>query len=154
MNLGALLQETANPRPAEIPESSGEQFPLYIVAPGAAPLRPATGGLSVKKGRKSDFCAAARHWAERADFFLGYHRIKTRRGTNRLSRHRPNGLRVARRTENPLSQSYCGRKCGSEFVCQFRTGSQGAARRSLETGQIPSTKRCRYRLRGKLKLRK
>jgi hypothetical protein len=39
MNLGALLQETANPRPAEIPESSGEQFPLYMVAPGAAPLR-------------------------------------------------------------------------------------------------------------------
>ena len=49
MNQGALLRETANPRPAEIPESSGEQFPLYTVAPGAAPLRPAKGGLSVKK---------------------------------------------------------------------------------------------------------
>ena len=34
MNLGALLQEMANPQPAEIPESSGEQFPLYMVAPG------------------------------------------------------------------------------------------------------------------------
>ncbi len=49
MNLGALLQETANPRSAEIPESNGEQFQLYMVAPGAAPLRPAKGGLSVKK---------------------------------------------------------------------------------------------------------
>ena len=45
-----LERETENPRPADIPESSGEQFPPYMVAPGgAAPLRPAKGGLSVKK---------------------------------------------------------------------------------------------------------
>lgn len=72
-NLGVLLRETENPRPAEIRESSGEQFPLYRVAPGAAPLRPAKGGLSVKKGHKSDFCTAARHRAQRAEFSLGYH---------------------------------------------------------------------------------
>eukprot|EP01035_Chromulina_nebulosa_P035643 gene35643-47929_t len=31
-DLGVLLRETKNPRPAEIRESSGEQFPLYRVA--------------------------------------------------------------------------------------------------------------------------
>ena len=49
MNLGALLQETANLQPAEIPESSGEQFPLYMVAPGGCATKTGKGGLSVKK---------------------------------------------------------------------------------------------------------
>ena len=49
MNLGALLQETANPQPAEIPESSGEQFPLYMVAPGGCATKTGKGSLSVKK---------------------------------------------------------------------------------------------------------
>ena len=49
MNLGALLQETANPQPAEIPESSGEQFPPYVVAPGGCATKTWKGGFSVKK---------------------------------------------------------------------------------------------------------
>ncbi len=49
MNLGALLQETANPQPAEILESSGEQIPPYMVAPGGGASKTGKGGLSVKK---------------------------------------------------------------------------------------------------------
>ena len=154
MNLGAQLQETANPQPAEIPESSGEQFPLYMVAPGGCATKTGKRRLVGEKGRKRDFSAAAPHRAQRADFFLGYHRIKTRRGTNRQSRHKPNGLRVARRIENHLSQYYCGRKCGQRIRMPIPNGEPGCCKAKPRTRANTEHQKVEIPVRGKLKLRK
>ena len=70
MNLGALLQEMANPQPAEILESSGEQFLLYMVALGGCATKTGKGGLSVKKGAERFQCRRASPGPEKR-FLLG-----------------------------------------------------------------------------------
>lgn len=154
-NLGALLRETKNPRPSGIPESSGEQFPLYMVARGgAALLRPGKGGLYVKKVARA-ISAPPRLTGPREPI-----------SSWDTTESKPDAGQTARVAIGPIAYALLVvsktiyrnptvvESATSEFVCHFRAGSQDAARLSLETGQIPSTKRCSYRLRGKLRLRK